>query len=217
MNHAIKHFSPENQDDLILEREETIASFSPKRASNKILNFQKKIKVRNMPISRELEEKQNESDRDESDMAKNIPIIKRIQRKEEEALGKHDDDKSFSDRLVDLADNPESVLMRMKTIFPFDLFPNTITIDPVKVTIEAKYFFLSSSIQTILIKDIIDTTVGVGPLTSILKIITNDNREQPVRITPLKKYDAEKAMKIIQGLVIARSESPDISKVEAIR
>ena len=33
----------------------------------------------------------------------------------------------------------------------------------------------------------------------------------------LKIEEAKKALKIIQGLIIARSESPDVSKVEAIR
>lgn len=206
-NQGKMNVNEEKKEDLPTRREKVIAEFS--HGSNK--------KRKKQPITREKHEKTVESQRDESEMERKTPIMERTLRKEEEALGKTDDGKDFVDRLVALSDDPEVKLMHMKTLFPIDLFPDSITIDPVKITIVHKYFFMSQKVKTILIKDIIDSFIEEAPFMATLKIITSDDKDHPVRIAPLKRKEAEKAMKIIQGLAIGRSESPDISKVEAIR
>lgn len=135
-------------------------------------------------------------------------LIKRIEKQEDEALGNGaENTASFTNKLVNLSDQPEEILMKMKTVFPFDFFPDRITIDPVKVQIIQKYFFLSQTVKTIPVKDIVDATVETGPLTSTLEIATKED-DKPIRISYIRTKDAEKAMKIIKGLIIARNEAP---------
>lgn len=165
-------------------------------------------------FSAKQEQKENNDDKKTQSQGS---LIKRIRDKEEEVLGDREEStETFADRLVDLTDQSEEVLMTMKTVFPLDLFPDTITIDPLKILIIQKYFFLSKSEKSIFIKDIIDTSVEIGPWTSTLEIVTKED-PHPVRISYIRTKDAEKAMKIIKGLVVARSEAPEVSKVEQIR
>lgn len=230
----------DNNQDTDSNNEEVIVKFQPDGNQpvlrqpvgqqtderNKILEEkQKKLKearekvemLKNRPITRERIETREETKKDENDMANKIPLTKRIQRKEEEALGKTDNKKSFTQLLEELSDNPEHILMTASSVFPYRVFPETIVIDPVKVKVTTQYFFKSQEIRTVLIKDILEASVQESPFVATLQILIDHYKEQPLRIQYLKKEDAEKAAKIIQGLVIARSEAPDISKVEAIR
>lgn len=135
-------------------------------------------------------------------------LIKRVEKQEEESLGNGvANTPSFTNKLVNLSEEREEVLMKIKTVFPFDFFPDTITIDPIKVQITQKYFFLSKTVKTILVKDIVDSSVETGPLTSTLEIVTKED-DKPIRLSYIRTKDAETAMKIIKGLVIARSEAP---------
>ena len=173
---------------------------------------------REHPIARERHEKIREIRRDDKEMAEDIPLTKRIQRKEEEALGTSHSKKPFVQALLALEEKPETILCKMHTVFPFDFFPSTVTIDPIKIQITDKYFFYSQQTQSVLIKDISKCYVEVGPLNlATLKIITSDEKDRPISIPFLPRDEARKARKIISGLVISRSESPDITKMEAIR
>lgn len=203
---------------------DTIVDFQKENLNKKIEDKKEKLRlaekkvaeIKNRPITRERNEMRKEVTRDESDMQNGVSITQRIQRKEEEAIGKSDT-KTFTQLLEELSDKPDNVLMDASTVFPYRIFPETIIIDPVKVKIITRYFFHSKEIKTVLIKDILETSVEMSPLLATLQIVVNHKKDQPLRINHLKKETAEKAAKIIQGLVIARSESPDISKVEAIR
>lgn len=205
-----------------MKDEETIVDFSKKnnlrKKRNKLLKGEKKLEeLKRRPISRERRAVAEEIQKDDSEMAKKIPITKRIQRKEEEALGHNSEEKSFSQALEELSDNPETVLMQAKTAIPFALNQESITIDPIKIKIVTNNSFMSQQTQIILIKDILESSVETSPFLATLQIVVSHKKETPLRINYLKKDDAEKAAKIIQGLIIARSESPDVSKVEAIR
>lgn len=143
------------------------------------------------------------------------PIEVRQKEKEQQVLGKTDDNQSFEKRLEEMFDKPKDILLTMKTIFPFDLFPDEITINPLMIRITSKEFFGSEEVKTLLIKDIEDVTAEVSPFLSTLKIIDKKDKTHPLLIQPLKKEDAQKAEKIIAGLVIGQTEG-DIRKVEPV-
>lgn len=145
------------------------------------------------------------------------PITHHLLQRESEALGIPHEGQTFSERIEELFDNPTDVLGEFSTVFPFDLFPDTIRIDPLKIQITARKFFASAQIRNILIKDIDDVLVETAPFFATVKIIIARDKEHPVCIKPLKKNDAKRIGKIIAGLVIGRSEAADVSRVEAIR
>ncbi|MBI4066913.1 hypothetical protein HY407_00890 [Candidatus Gottesmanbacteria bacterium] len=116
--------------------------------------------------------------------------------------------------LIDLdstVDKTHHILFKTSTLFPFDLFPDTITIDEIKVNITRKEFFSSEQIQSILIDNISDVEVETAPILATLVITHIGYRVNPVAIKNLKRADAIRAKRIIQGLIILRSEKIDTS------
>ncbi len=101
--------------------------------------------------------------------------------------------------------------MKLKTFFPFDLFPDKISIDLIKITIGKNIFFSSSQIKNILMKDIVYVKTETSIFMATLKITEGRDKQNPYVIKPLKKDDAIKAGKIISRLVIGRSESLSFS------
>lgn len=107
------------------------------------------------------------------------------------------------------------VLYKTKAIFPFDLFPDEITVDLNQVNVVIKYFFWSERRQSILIKDIMDVLVDTIPFFASLKVIDSGFKEQPIEINFLKRNDAIKIRRLIQGLMVAHKQEIDLSKIDS--
>ena len=136
--------------------------------------------------------------------------LEKIEEKEKRDIGAKPG-QPFDACLVELFDKPTSVLMKLKTFFPFDLFPDKISIDLIKITIGKNIFFSSSQIKNILMKDIVYVKTETSIFMATLKITEGRDKQNPYVIKPLKKDDAIKAGKIISRLVIGRSESLSFS------
>lgn len=121
---------------------------------------------------------------------------------------KHEQD---FDNMVDKSDK---VLIRIKSVFPFDFFPNEITVDVNKVNIIINYF-LSQKVHSVFIKDICDVYVYSDILFSSLHIVDwGFNNNKSIDINYLKKSEAEEALNIIQGLVASSKQNIDVSKID---
>ena len=109
--------------------------------------------------------------------------------------------------------NAQEVLMRATTVFPFTLFPDTITVDRTKLTVAHRTFFRVAEVMTIRIDDILNVTAGVGPLFGSLKITTRffDTRDKSYTINYLTRGDALKLKRIVQGYIIALQREIDCS------
>lgn len=117
-------------------------------------------------------------------------------------------------KLEDLADKSSDVLMRVSTVFPFTFFVNDIIVDPYKVNVVFREFFYSEHIHSIMVKDILDVVVETSLFFATVKIVDQGYTENSVNITYLKKEDALKLRKIIQGLVIAHRQAVDLSAID---
>lgn len=144
------------------------------------------------------------------------PLEEKQKIQQEKTLGKENKKEPFTKRINDLFENPKDILMKMYTFFPFDLFPDTITINPLMIRIVSKEFFATEEIKTVLIKDIEDVEAESSVFLATLKIIDRKDKAHPILIKPLKKKDAEKAEKIIEGLLIARMQEGDVAKVQTV-
>lgn len=111
-----------------------------------------------------------------------------------------------------VAEGP-NVLLTINSVFPFDLFPDRLLVDSVKVTLIHNIFFNSNQIRSITIKDIKFVTIENGPLFSTLRI--SDNMLQPTVfvIKPLWRKEAQKIHDIIQGLVSCEKKQIDNTKI----
>ena len=128
------------------------------------------------------------------------------------------EEKKQTQKEVDiLVSRADKILFTAKGLFPFDFFPNTITIDANKVNVIISTFFLTETITSILLKEIMDvrveTTLFLGKL--IIDYGPHPLKISTVYIPSLRKSDALKAKEIIEGiLVLYRSENIDTTKLK---
>ncbi|HVF69064.1 MAG TPA: hypothetical protein VNA13_00715 [Xanthomonadales bacterium] len=142
---------------------------------------------------------------------------KKADESEDKSKSRQNEIKETKKDLDILVSRTEKILLSAKAIFPFDFFPNTITIDANKVNIKIKTFFFTETITSILIKEIMDVRVEVSLFMGKLII---DYGPHPLKISTvyvptLWKSDALRAKEIIEGmLVIYRAENIDTTKLK---
>jgi hypothetical protein len=126
--------------------------------------------------------------------------------------------KNEAEEKVDgISDRSDKLLMKLKTVFPFDFFPSTVAIDANKVIIIDKMFFASETVTSILLEEITDVVVNSNFFLAQLEITYSHHPLRPLKyaIANLKKEEALKASEIIQGLLVLRiSEGIDLSKLQ---
>lgn len=116
--------------------------------------------------------------------------------------------------LANVAKKAQDVLITASTVFPFNLFPDTVSIDRVKVNVKRRIFFKLSTTTSMQIDDILNAEVSVGPFFGTLKIWTRFFNNEPVEVKYLKREDAFALKRIIQGFIIARQKELDCSQIE---
>lgn len=117
-------------------------------------------------------------------------------------------------RFNDLCYKSEVVLLKVTNIFPFDFFQDDLVIDVNKVNVVNRVFFLSETMHSIAVRDILDVFVECNILFATVKIIDRNFIENLISIDYLWRWDAFKARRMIQGLIIASREGVDLSKLE---
>lgn len=114
-----------------------------------------------------------------------------------------------SEELSKLARGSARVILDIKAVFPFNFFPDEVIVDEAKVSIHTHYFFYTKEVRSIEFKDIFNVVVQQGVIFAKLEIIDRFFSQEPVTIEFLKKNDAIRARRIIQGMMIANKEGID--------
>lgn len=106
------------------------------------------------------------------------------------------------------------LLATADTVFPFTLFPDTVTIDRAKVTIIQRTFFLTSKTITLRIEDILNVSTSVGPIFGSISITTRViSTVDHFDINFFWRKDAIRLKHIIQGYIIAIHRGKDIGNL----
>ncbi len=121
-------------------------------------------------------------------------------------------------KLENIMDRHDIELLRAKSLFPFQLFPDTITIDTTKVTIIEKTMFATEAIHSCTLKDLSDVEVQTAFFMGTVYIrympqsnSPGMNEPKEIKITALKREDAMKAKKILRGVLVAKAEKINIA------
>jgi len=122
--------------------------------------------------------------------------------------------KSEAQKVYQLARKSTQVLFRAKTVFPFDFFPDILTINANKIDIVNTSFFFSHQTTSIPLPDIANVEIQTSPFFATLRIINIRYPMHPLVLRYLKKSDAVKAKNIIDGLLVAISQGTDITEIE---
>jgi hypothetical protein len=120
-----------------------------------------------------------------------------------------------TNELAKVVGSAQEVLMRVKTVFPIDLFPDIITVDRTQITLTHRWFFFVGGTTSIRIEDILNIEVTVGPLFGGLNIATRyfDSRRGH-KVRKLWRWDAIRLQAIVQGLVVASKKEIDTSALD---
>lgn len=118
------------------------------------------------------------------------------------------------EKFESLVTGSKKILFEASSKFPFNFFEDRIKVDLNKVNVSISDFLKTKRIYNIFIKELTEVLVESGPIFSTL-VIKGNFEDKELRITSLAKKDAEKARKIIQGLIIARKEI-ELNQLESI-
>lgn len=124
-----------------------------------------------------------------------------------------EDSKKQEAKFFSLLRQSDSCLYTIHSVFPFDFFPDDISIEQNQVNVVNRTFFLCSHIQSIPITNVSDVFVESGPFFSTIRIVDKSYIENSVTVKFLKKSEALHARKIIQGLIVAINQHIDMSQV----
>ena len=126
------------------------------------------------------------------------------------------DEKVQKEKFDQLINRGTRVLYKMSTVWPFDFFTDSITIDVEKITFKISEFFFSSEIRSIYIKNISHIFIDTGPFLASMTILDQSvvSKSTTIVIRHLNKKEALRARRIIQGLIVAHKEKIDFSTIK---
>lgn len=118
------------------------------------------------------------------------------------------------ENLMGVTIHSHEVLYKADTVFPFNLFPDTIIIDKEKLTIVARFFFWVARITSVPIRDILSVEADVGPFFGSIKLTSRYFFTNPHSIRYLWRKDAVRIQKLLQGFIIANERDIDCSSID---
>jgi hypothetical protein len=110
--------------------------------------------------------------------------------------------------------NSQDLLYKAETVFPFILFPDTVTIDREKLTIVNRTFFRVAKINSIQISDIQSIEVDVGPFFGSIHISSKYFVNNPRSVKFLTRTDAVNIQRLVQGMIITTTKEIESSSVD---
>jgi hypothetical protein len=119
-----------------------------------------------------------------------------------------------TEKLYEAAKQSSDILLKAETVFPFTLFPDTITIDREKLNIAKRDFFRVARISGTPLDDIESVDANVGPFFGSLRITSRFfvNNTRSVRF--LTRVDALKIQHLLQGYKLAKEKEIDLTAVK---
>jgi hypothetical protein len=117
------------------------------------------------------------------------------------------------EKLQEAAKESHDILYRAKAIFPFDLFPDIITLDRHKLTIVNRSFFKVETTTSVELGNIMNVQADMGPLFGTLLITSEHFVNNTQTVQYLRRDDVLKMQQLLQGALIANKENIDINKI----
>lgn len=116
--------------------------------------------------------------------------------------------------LASVADNSHEILFKANTVFPFTLFPDTVTLDREKLNFAIRYFFRVAQETSVPIRDILSVEVDVGLFFGSVHTASRYYITSPKVINYLWRSDAIKLQRLLQGYIIAHEREIDCSSIK---
>ena len=101
--------------------------------------------------------------------------------------------------VADMVSNSNRILLRISSVFPFDFFPSTISVEETRLTIIHRQLW-SSQVHSVDIKSISNVFIYTGVFFSQLTIVSDTFAQNQIKINKLWIKDAILMRRIIEGL-----------------
>jgi len=118
------------------------------------------------------------------------------------------------EKLIDITEKAQDVLFKADTVFPFTLFPDTITVDREKITVATRYFFRTAKIVTVPLSSILNAEIDVGPFFATLHISSKYFVQEKYTIHYLSRKQAMELHHLLHGYLLAHEKDIDITDIE---
>jgi hypothetical protein len=105
-------------------------------------------------------------------------------------------------------------LFTADTVFPFTLFPDTITLDREKLTVVERFFYRVAKVITVPISSMISAEANVGPFFGSVHMTSKYFIDNTHTINFLWRHDAEEVHRMIQGFIIAQEKKIDVTEID---
>lgn len=116
--------------------------------------------------------------------------------------------------LEELAEKSHEVLYEAETVFPFTLFPDTISLDREKLTIANRFFWRTANITSVPIGEIMSAEAIVGPFFGSLHLTFRFFANNERSINFLTHKDAIEMQRLIHGFIIAHRREIDTTHMD---
>lgn len=123
------------------------------------------------------------------------------------------------DRIHKVVEQSQEILAGAKTvILPYNLFPDTVTVDRMKVTINIWKSLWLHEVVTLRIEDILNVSANIGLFFGSLTISTRVmNSTDHFQIDGFWNKDVKRLKHVIQGYMIALHQGIDVSELSTDR
>ena len=117
-------------------------------------------------------------------------------------------------KLVEAAEESHEILFKSDTVFPFTLFPDTVTLDREKISFASRFFFKVAKITSVPVRDILSVEADIGPFFGTVRTSSRFFVTNPKVINWLWREDAMRLRRLLQGYIIAHEQKIDCSHIE---
>lgn len=119
-----------------------------------------------------------------------------------------------TEKLLDATKQAGDILYKADTVFPFTLFPDTITIDREKLSIAYRVFFRVAKVTSTPLDDIEAVDANVGPFFGSLRITSRFFVNNTRMIKFLTRDNTLQIQGILQGYKLAKEKNINLSEID---
>jgi hypothetical protein len=119
-----------------------------------------------------------------------------------------------TEKLYEAAKHGSDILLKVETVFPFTLFPDTITIDREKLNIAHRDFFKVAHISGTPLTDIESVDSNVGPFFGSLRVTSKFFVNNTRRVKFLTREDALQVQQLLQGYKLIKEKDIDLLEID---
>jgi hypothetical protein len=116
-------------------------------------------------------------------------------------------------KFSDLTQAGTKEIFRVSSAFPYNFFPEIVTVDRTKINYVNKNFISTQQVRVIAIADIAEISVATSPWLASVTIVDKSLTGQPLTIHHLSRSDAITLRRIVQGLIITSKQGIDLSQI----